>query len=143
MCRNTSATDSADHFPYNTKGFQDLNQQSYMFFLQPSKSLQKFTALSVEPRQSQASWPQTTKQNHYCTQANDFQDDLTNLDIVGGHCLNNSIRQNVTFGYQGLPFGLDTSNPSSSKNAATGQSQTLATFMMPLLLTASLLFLTL
>lgn len=33
-------------------------------------------------------------------------DDLTNLDIVNGHCLNASIPQNLTFGYQGLPFGL-------------------------------------
>lgn len=83
--RNTSATDSSDHFPYNTEGFQDLNQQMYMFFLTP--------------------------------------DDLTNLDIVNGQCYNSSIPQNVTFGYQGLPFGLETSNSnssssSSSKNAA-------------------------
>lgn len=33
-------------------------------------------------------------------------DDLTNLDIVNGHCYNATIKQNVTFGYQGLPFGL-------------------------------------
>ena len=33
--RNTTATDSLDHFPYDTSGFQSLNQQSYMFFLVP------------------------------------------------------------------------------------------------------------
>ncbi|KAI4164842.1 MAG: hypothetical protein LQ342_001475 [Letrouitia transgressa] len=34
-------------------------------------------------------------------------DDLTNLDIVNGHCANRSIAQNLTFGYQGLPFGIN------------------------------------
>ena len=33
--RNTTATDDSDHFPYNTKGFEGLNQQSYMFFNVP------------------------------------------------------------------------------------------------------------
>lgn len=37
-------------------------------------------------------------------------DDLTNLDIEGGHCLNASVKQNVTFNYQGLPLGLSNSN---------------------------------
>ena len=37
-------------------------------------------------------------------------DDLTNLDISAGQCYNASIPQNVTFGYQGLPFGLSTGN---------------------------------
>ena len=82
--RNTSATDPSDHFPYNTEGFQDLNQQMYMFFLN--------------------------------------SDDLTGLDIENGQCWNSTIPQNVTFGYQGLPFGLSTSNSNSSssdnKNAA-------------------------
>lgn len=31
--RNTSATDSGDRFPYDTKGFKDLNQTNYMFFV--------------------------------------------------------------------------------------------------------------
>ncbi|KAH8880098.1 hypothetical protein GQ53DRAFT_670739 [Thozetella sp. PMI_491] len=39
-------------------------------------------------------------------------DDLTNLDIVNGHCYNSSVKQNLTFSEQGLPFGL-------SKNAAS------------------------
>lgn len=34
-------------------------------------------------------------------------DDLKNLDIVGGQCRNATILQNVTFGYQGLPFGIN------------------------------------
>ena len=33
--RNTSATDSGDRFPYNTSGFKNLNQNMYMFFIQP------------------------------------------------------------------------------------------------------------
>ena len=40
-------------------------------------------------------------------------DDLTNLDIVGGQCHNTSIKQNVTFGYQGLPFGLSKDDSST------------------------------
>lgn len=32
--RNTSATDD-DKFPYDTSGFKGLNNQSYMFFIQP------------------------------------------------------------------------------------------------------------
>jgi hypothetical protein len=66
--RNTSATDDNNKFPYNTDGFQGLNQQMYMFFRVP--------------------------------------DDLTNLDISNGQCYNASIAQNLTFGYQGLPFGI-------------------------------------
>ena len=42
-------------------------------------------------------------------------DDLTNLDIANGQCYNHSIKQNVTFGYQGLPFGLS----SGSGNAGS------------------------
>lgn len=82
--RNTSATDPSDKFPYDTKGFKNLNQQSYMFFKVP--------------------------------------DDLTGLDLVNGKCLNATIPQNLTFGYQGLPFGLSTgdgqSANSSNDNAA-------------------------
>ncbi|OJI87716.1 hypothetical protein ABZX51_009509 [Aspergillus tubingensis] len=33
--RNTSATDSGDKFPYDTSGFEKLNQSNYMFFLHP------------------------------------------------------------------------------------------------------------
>ncbi|OCT47878.1 hypothetical protein CLCR_03470 [Cladophialophora carrionii] len=80
--RNTSATDPGDKFPYNTEGFKNLNQDSYMFFKVP--------------------------------------DDLAGLDIVNGQCWNSTIPQNLTFGYQGLPFGLSTGdgNSSSSENAA-------------------------
>jgi len=71
--RNTSSTDSADRFPYDTSGFKDLPQDMYMFFNVP--------------------------------------DDLRGLDIEGGKCYNSTVKQNVTFSEQGLPFGL-------SKNAA-------------------------
>ncbi|TAQ83967.1 Phosphatidate phosphatase/4-nitrophenylphosphatase [Chlorociboria aeruginascens] len=33
--RNTSATDSGDKFPYDTSGFEGLNQNQYMFFKVP------------------------------------------------------------------------------------------------------------
>lgn len=33
-------------------------------------------------------------------------DDLTNLDVANGQCWNKTVVQNVTFDYQGLPFGL-------------------------------------
>ena len=76
--RNTSATDDSDKFPYDTSGFKNINQQQYMFFIQP--------------------------------------DDLKNLDIANGNCYNNSVRQNLTFGYQGLPFGLSTGDGQSGAN---------------------------
>lgn len=47
-------------------------------------------------------------------------DDLTNLDIAGGNCYNSSVKQNLTFSYQGLPFGLSNSNSSSSSSGAMG-----------------------
>ena len=34
--RNTSATDSDNLFPYDTSGFKNLNNQSYMFFREPN-----------------------------------------------------------------------------------------------------------
>lgn len=50
-------------------------------------------------------------------------DDLRNLDIVNGQCRNNTVMQDVTFGYQGLPFGLDQgdggSNSDSGSSAAS------------------------
>lgn len=33
-------------------------------------------------------------------------DDLTNLDIANGECYNQSIAQNLTFGWQGLPLSI-------------------------------------
>lgn len=78
--RNTSSTDPSDRFPYNTEGFKNLNQQSYMFFKVP--------------------------------------DDLAGLDIVNGQCYNASIPQNLTFGYQGLPFGIDDQGDGQSGNSS-------------------------
>ena len=37
-----------------------------------------------------------------------------NLDIAAGHCVNNTIKQNLTYGYQGLPFGLNTGDGKKS-----------------------------
>jgi hypothetical protein len=34
--RNTSATDPGDKFPYDTSGFEGLNNKSYMFFHVPN-----------------------------------------------------------------------------------------------------------
>jgi phosphatidate phosphatase APP1 len=67
--RNISATDSGDHFPYDTSGFKNLNQNMFMFFVTP--------------------------------------DDLKGLDIVNGQCYNSSVKQNLTFSEQGLPFGIN------------------------------------
>ncbi|EXJ88880.1 hypothetical protein A1O3_01944 [Capronia epimyces CBS 606.96] len=80
--RNTSATDPGDKFPYNTEGFKNLNQQSYMFFKVP--------------------------------------DDLTGLDIANGQCYNASIPQNLTFGYQGLPFGINTGSGGNGNKTSNG-----------------------
>ncbi|RDL37033.1 Uncharacterized protein BP5553_04466 [Venustampulla echinocandica] len=41
-------------------------------------------------------------------------DDLKGLDIVNGQCVNTTIKQNITFSEQGLPFGL-------SKKSAAGR----------------------
>jgi len=65
--RNTSATDSEDKIPYNTKNFQNLSSNQYFFY--------------------------TTA------------DDLMNLDIASGQCVNSSIPQNVTFSEQGGILG--------------------------------------
>ncbi|KAI4125598.1 MAG: hypothetical protein LQ347_005320 [Umbilicaria vellea] len=46
-------------------------------------------------------------------------DDLTHLDIVNGQCYNASVPQNLTFGYQGLPFGLSTGSGNSSTKKGT------------------------
>ncbi|MCJ1255660.1 hypothetical protein MMC24_003477 [Lignoscripta atroalba] len=45
-------------------------------------------------------------------------DDLTNLDISNGQCYNASIPQNLTFGYQGLPFGINTGSGNPNTGAA-------------------------
>lgn len=47
-----------------------------------------------------------------------MQDDLTHLDISNGQCVNTTIAQNVTFGMQGLPFGINTGD--GKKDAAPG-----------------------
>lgn len=47
-------------------------------------------------------------------------DDLTYLDIANGHCYNSSVKQNLTFSYQGLPFGLSKTNSSSGGSTSSG-----------------------
>jgi hypothetical protein len=54
-------------------------------------------------------------------------DDLTGLDIANGQCYNQSIAQNLTFGYQGLPFGLgDTPAVNGSANGSKSAAAPLA-----------------
>ena len=48
-------------------------------------------------------------------------DDLAHLDIVNGQCYNASVKQNLTFSYQGLPFGIQSSNDSGNSSAGTLQ----------------------
>lgn len=52
-------------------------------------------------------------------------DDLRGLDITNGQCVNSTVRQDVTFSYQGLPFGL--SKKSSSVRASVWSSVGLIT----------------
>lgn len=75
--RNTTATDDGDLFPYDTSGFEGIDQKQYMFF--------------------------------------NVADDLKNLDIVGGNCYNPSVKQNVTFGFQGRGWG----NAAPKQNAVS------------------------
>lgn len=44
-------------------------------------------------------------------------DDLTGLDIINGQCVNSTVKQNVTFSEQGLPFGITTNGSNSSASA--------------------------
>ncbi|KAF1356653.1 hypothetical protein BDV97DRAFT_374348 [Delphinella strobiligena] len=56
--------------------------------------------------------------------------DLTNLDIAGGQCYNQSIAQNLTFSYQGLPLDLGatpTSVNGSANHTAKGGASGLIT----------------
>ncbi|KAL8803669.1 MAG: hypothetical protein Q9200_006120 [Gallowayella weberi] len=46
-------------------------------------------------------------------------DDLRNLDIQNGQCVNASITQNLTFSWQGLPFGLSKDSAASRYTMAT------------------------
>lgn len=77
--RNTSSTDDSDWFPYDTSGFEGLNNRSYMFFHVP--------------------------------------DDLRGLDIANGQCLNETIKQNVTFSRQDEVLGIHGAGTSLSGSA--------------------------
>ena len=47
-------------------------------------------------------------------------DDIKGLDVVNGQCYNSSVKQNLTFSLQGLPFGIDlgSAKPSGQARAA-------------------------
>lgn len=62
------------------------------------------------------------------------QNDLTNLDISNGQCLNTTIKQNLTFGYQGLPYGINL----GKGNSAAATTQALAPWELALTLTATI-----
>lgn len=48
--RNVSATDSENRFPYDTSGFESLNQNIYMFFTVPVRScLFPFSHPCIQP----------------------------------------------------------------------------------------------
>ena len=47
-----------------------------------------------------------------------YQDDLANLDIAAGQCVNKTIQQNITFGEQRLPFGINLGNGKKSAAAS-------------------------
>lgn len=68
-------------------------------------------------------------------------DDLMGLDISNGQCYNSSVPQNVTFDYQGLPFGLSDSN--EKKGAASslsfGQSWWTSLLTVPVILASAAL----
>lgn len=85
--RNTSATDPSDKLPYDTKEFRNVNSSQYFFYVQPSGESQL--------------WEFTARHRSLADVAAIL--DLLNLDIANGQCVNSSIPQNVTFGYQGLP----------------------------------------
>lgn len=92
LLRNTTSTDDSDKFPYNTAGFEGLDQNQYMFFK--------------------------------------HADDLMGLDISGGHCYNQSIPQNVTFDYQGLPFDNDNGAVNGSADGSNGDKKSAATSLL-------------
>lgn len=68
-------------------------------------------------------------------------DDLTHLDISNGQCYNSSIPQNLTFGYQGLPFNLTTGDSkSAAASLSIGQTWWTSLLGLPLGLTLVALF---
>ena len=107
LLRNTSSTDDGDKFPYDTSGFKGLNTSTYMFFHVP-----------VSPHLLQIALVLATPSKSSFHSLISVQDDLTHLDISNGMCLNTTISQNVTFGMQGLPFGINTGP--GKKGAAAG-----------------------
>ena len=52
--RNTSATDRGDRFPYDTSGFKNLNQNTYMFFLVPVRAYESLL-VGMDPKDPSSS----------------------------------------------------------------------------------------
>ncbi|CZS97429.1 uncharacterized protein RAG0_06514 [Rhynchosporium agropyri] len=55
-------------------------------------------------------------------------DDLKGLDIMNGQCVNSTVKQTLTFSYQGLPFGL--SKKGAAGRMEIGNAVTLAGLVM-------------
>lgn len=53
-------------------------------------------------------------------------DDLMNLDVANGQCYNTSVAQNVTFGYQGLPFSSTSAVNASATHKPSAAGRVLA-----------------
>ncbi|KAI9675579.1 MAG: hypothetical protein M1817_000945 [Caeruleum heppii] len=85
--RNTTATDPANKFPYDTSGFEGLDDNKYLFFNVPVTSPVRF--------------------GHGVRLLTSAQDDLKGLDVLRGQCNNRTVQQSVTFGLQGLPLGIN------------------------------------
>lgn len=66
---------------------------------------------------------------------NILQDDLKNLNIASGQCVNTTVRQDVTFGLQGLPFGI---NLGKGKKSAATTTSVLTAWPLALALGAAL-----
>jgi hypothetical protein len=56
-------------------------------------------------------------------------DDLSNLDISSGQCYNASIAQNISFGLQGLPFGIGDNSPKGAGNTIRVSQNRLSVFV--------------
>jgi hypothetical protein len=61
-------------------------------------------------------------------------DELQGLDIAGGQCLNASVRQNVTFDTQGLPFGLSDEDGGAAAGGLVGRNEVMVGILAGMLL---------
>ena len=63
-------------------------------------------------------------------------DDLANLDVVNRQCTNATVKQNVTFSQQGLPFGLSKTSAAGPRNGPASWGLGLLVGLLGLSLTA-------